>query len=174
MGPVRDQVARLAACLVNGSHPGRGPHPLDASTFSLRGLQPEIGDPAAAEILADAAHRLAERGATLLIELDSRPATAPAWTAAAALGPVVRVPDEPLLRYAEPARTVLEAAGATCDPESELPEITAALAGLTLIQANAVARLVSRTLATSRSPGPVLALVAACRERVRVSFAGER
>jgi hypothetical protein len=171
-GSVGDELVRLAAVLATGVR-GGGSHPLDGSLFSVRGMQPEIEDLASAEILLDLVRQLAERSATLLIELHAVPEPCPGWNAAARLGPVLPLEIAPHRRYASALLAVREAAAAMNLPEPDHGDVLALLLGLTQLQAVAAARLTRSVCVPPHDGLQVLDVLAACCDRVKSVMEGD-
>jgi hypothetical protein len=167
---VLDELLRLADHLGSAKR-GDGPHPLEGALFSVRGMQPDLARPAAAEVLLDVLRQLQACQGTLLVELDAEPAAcAPA---VASLGPVFRLPRTPRLRYDGAIAELREAARALGVAEPDPQAVVDVLLGLSRLQAEVAARL-ARTEGEllPRGVADLVELLDASRARVTAVLAG--
>lgn len=167
-GDVLEEVVRLSDHL-GSARRGDGPHPFQAALFSMRGLQADLSRSHASDVLLDVVRQLTECRATLLVELDSTPAPESPITR---LGPVVRLSADSALRY---EHAVAELAGLlppASDESQRNREIEGALNGLSRLQAEIVARMVSAAAGPSGRAGNLLQLLAAARARVEAAMPG--
>ena len=169
---VLEELVRLSEHLGSGPRAASGTHALDGALLAVRGVEADLGRPAAAEVLLDLGRQLAARQGTLLVELRSHPRSQPAWAAAARLGPVFPLPPAPRLRYARAIAEVVEAARAVGTPEPEPHRIAETLTGLTRLQAELAARLARAECELAGRGAEVMALLQASRGRVCAVLAG--
>lgn len=167
---VLDELLRLADHLASAR---RGEGPMDGALFSVRGLQSELERPLAADFLLECVRQLLACQATLLVELDADPgAFAPAPVAS--LGPVLRLPHSPRLRYDTAIGEIRAAARALGGEEPDPAAVVEALKGLTRLQADLAARVTRAESELAGDGADLLALLAASRARVCEVLPGAR
>ncbi|HWK89219.1 MAG TPA: hypothetical protein VNP72_04465 [Longimicrobium sp.] len=168
---VLEELVRLAEHLDSGPRAAGG-RALDSALFAVRGVEADLGRPAAAEVLLDLSRQLTARQGTMLIELRSHPRTRPEWAAAVRLGPVFPLPPAPRPRYARAIADVVEAARALGAAEPEPHRVAEMLMGLTRLQAELAARLARAEGQMTGRGAEMLALLQASRARVCAVLAG--
>jgi hypothetical protein len=167
---VLEELLRLADHLASAR---RGGGPLDGALFSVRGLQTELERPLAAEVLLEAVRQLLACQATLLVELDADPgAFAP--PSVTSLGPVLRLPHSPRLRYDSALGEIRAAARALGVQEPDVQRVVEGLKGLTRLQAEVAARITRAEGELAGGGADLLELLAAARDRVTAVLPGVR
>ena len=165
---VLEEIVRLSEHLASAK-PSDGTHPFCGALFSIRGMEPELERPVAAEVLLDVVRQLLACRGTLLVELSSDPAEGPA---VATLGPVFRLPRSPRRRYEAAISAVRSAARSAGAPEPDVQAVADALSGSTRLQAEIAARIVEAE-SELRGPGvDVLQVLASARRRVGAVLGG--
>jgi hypothetical protein len=168
---VLEEMLRLADHLASAKR-GDEPHPLEGALFSVRGMQPDLARPAAAEVLLEVLLQLQGCRGTLLLEIDREPATF-ASPAVVSLAPVLRLPRDPRLRYDGAIAEFRQATSTSGLPEGDPDEVLGALEGLSRLQAELVARITrDESERITGAAVDLLELIATARERVTAVLAG--
>jgi len=160
-----EEIVRLSEH-ISTARPSNGPHPFHRALLTLRATLADLERPLAGEVLLDAVRRLMSCGGTLLVELDGPPGRG-----MERLGPVFCLP-EGSGRFTNSIATMRAAARAAGAVEPESRAIEDALAGLSVLQAEIVARLVEVGCCAGGRTPKLLDLVSTARRLVGAAVAG--